>query len=96
MNLRQNDIFNEYVDSYKKLALKDKYSEVISLLKHDVVFLSKILSMNNNDSDILYNREILDINNANYTSDDFAEAVFVYTYAIRELLASYIEMKEDL
>ena len=40
-----------------------------------------------------YNREILDVNDDDYSEEDFSEAVIVYLYSIRELIAEYIEKK---
>ena len=96
MDLDQNKSFDTCIESFKKLKLKDKQKEVISSLKEGIAFLTRVHSLNNNKADILYNREVLDINKENYTEDDFAEAVFVYTYAIKELMAGYVEIKEDL
>ena len=94
MNLKQNEEFNDYVEKYKKLKLNDKQDVIITLLKEDITFLEKLLELKNIKPEILYNREILDTNNKNYNEDDFAEAVLVYCYSIRELLATYVEKEE--
>lgn len=93
MEIIENKDFNEYIEKYKQLNLKDKQKSIINLLKEDIIILQKVLSNNNKENDykMLYNREILDVNNENYTEDDFSEAVIVYLYAIRELVAELIE-----
>lgn len=93
MEIIENKDFNEYIEKYKQLNLKDKQKNIINLLKEDIIILQKVLSNNNKENDykMLYNREILDVNNENYTEDDFSEAVIVYLYAIRELVAELIE-----
>ena len=94
MNLKQNEAFNDYIEKYKKLKLSDKQDGVITLLKEDLTFLEKLLELKNIKPEILYNREIIDANDGNYSADDFVEAVLVYCYSIRELLATYIEKEE--
>ena len=93
MEIIENKDFNEYIEKYKQLNLKDKQKNIINLLKEDIIILQKVLSNNNKENDykMLYNREILDVNNENYTEDDFSEAVIVYLYDIRELVAELIE-----
>ena len=93
MEIIENKEFNQFIEKYKQLDLKDKQTNIISLLKEDILVLQKILTDNDKEKSykILYNREILDVNNETYTEDDFSEAVIVYLYAMRELLAELIE-----
>lgn len=91
MNFVKNEDFDEYVSKYTLLNKNDKRDIIIKILKENLMFLEKIASDNNLKSNLLYNREILDINKDNYTEDDFLEAVFVYIYSFRELFANYIE-----
>ena len=50
------------------------------------------MAMNSKDikCEVLYNKEILDTQH-NYTEDDFAESVYVYINAIKDLMAKYVE-----
>lgn len=91
MNFVKNEDFDEYVSKYTLLNKNDKRDIIIKILKENLMLLEKIASDNNLKSNLLYNREILDINKDNYTEDDFLEAVFVYIYSFRELFANYIE-----
>ena len=88
MEIIENKEFNQFIEKYKQLDLKDKQKNIISLLKEDILVLQKILTDNDKEKSykILYNREILDVNNETYTEDDFSEAVIVYLYAMRELM----------
>ena len=93
----QEDRFNKYIEKYKKLKLKDKQKVIINLLKEDIAFLQKLTEEtypSEFSGEMLYNREILDMNKQEYTEDDFSEAVLVYCYSIRELLAEYLEKGE--
>lgn len=94
MNFVKNEDFDEYVSKYILLNKNDKRDVIIKILKENLMLLEKIASDNNLKSNLLYNREILDINKDNYTEDDFLEAVFVYIYSFRELFADYIEFSE--
>ncbi len=95
MNFQESKEFNELVSKYKLLTLKDKQASIVKLLKENLVIIEKLLNEKNIKSNLLYNKEILDLNSNNYTQDDFAEAVFVYIYSFRELLANYIESVEE-
>ena len=94
MDFKENSQFNDLVDKYKNLNIKDKHKQVIKLLKEDISIMKSILGEKGIKTEMLYNREILDLNSINYTEDDFAEAVFVYVYCFREMLADYIEYSE--
>ena len=50
------------------------------------------MAMNSKDikCEVLYNKEILDTQH-DYTEDDFAESVYVYINAIKDLMAKYVE-----
>ena len=40
--------------------------------------------------EVLFNREILDLKKEEATEADFVEAMFVYSYSIKELIASLV------
>ncbi|MDO4341516.1 MAG: hypothetical protein Q4C44_02090 [bacterium] len=94
MNFKENEEFNNYVLMFKQLPKKEKEETLINILKENLVVVEKLLENKNINRDILYNREILDLKNVNYTDDDYLEAVFVYLHSFRELFASYIEVLE--
>lgn len=96
MEIIENEDFNDYIEQYKKLKLKDKQKIIINLLKEDIMVLHKLITEQEDEDDevkMLYNREILDVNDDDYSEEDFSEAVIVYLYSIRELIAEYIEKK---
>ena len=68
----------------KKEIVENQFNELLSVMSS----LNQKYGKNNK---ILFNKEILDIKKTNATEDDFVEAVFVYTYSIKELLASLLE-----
>ena len=96
MEIIENEDFNDYIEQYKKLKLKDKQKIIINLLKEDIMVLHKLITEQEDEDDevkMLYNREILDVNDDDYSEEDFSEAIIVYLYSIRELIAEYIEKK---
>lgn len=87
--MKENMEFNQYVEAYKLLPLKEKKTKVNEELKKTIAFLAKALNDINVDSTILYNREILDLNKEEISDTDFVEAMFVYTNTIQELIGKY-------
>ena len=93
MNFVENDVFDKYINSYKKLPVKEKKE----LVEKEVEELLAVLSSLNdkyigrNNTNILFNREILDLKKKESTEEDFVEAMFVYMYSIKELMAPLLE-----
>ena len=86
-----NDVdFDNYVDKYKNLPLKDKKELVEKEFEELLVVLSKLNEKYNKEPRVLFNREILDLKKEEATEEDFVEAVFVYTHSIKELIASLV------
>lgn len=94
MQLIQDKDFNEYIESYKKLKLKDKQELIETELKKIIVLLNTKNKELGLEESMLYNREILDTKKESINNDDFAESVFVYINSIEELLADYINKVE--
>ena len=72
------------------MRLKDKHNVVIGELKETLVFLEMEMKSKDIKCEVLYNKEILDTQH-DYTEDDFAESVYVYINAIKDLMAKYVE-----
>jgi len=85
----ENKEFNEYVESYKKLPLQEKKEIVNKEIKELLAFIEKAKIDLNLKSEILFNREILDLNKEIITDEDFVEAMFVYVNAIKESVGKY-------
>ena len=86
--------FNNYVEKYKKLPLNEKKEIVSNQIKELIAVLDTLNQKHGKNSKMLFNREILDLNKQDSTEDDFVEAMFVYSYSIKELFASLIEELE--
>lgn len=85
----ENESFNEYVLAFKKMPLDKKKEMVNKEMKKTLAFIEKLKQDFNIKKDILFNREILDLNQKNVSDEDFVEAMFVYVYSIQESLALY-------
>lgn len=86
---------NKYIELYKKMSLKDKKEALEKEIKDILIFLMKLHEEKGWKADLLLNKEVLDIRDANSTEDDFVEAMFVYILSIQEMLASYIDLSEN-
>lgn len=84
MKFVEDTNFDEYVEAFKKLPLEKKKEILITDFKELLIVINKL---NNNNKDVLFNRELLEVNQ---TEDDFVEAIFVYLCSIKESLGNYI------
>lgn len=85
----ENKDFNEYVELFKKLPLQNKKEKVNEEIKKLIAFVEKAKTDLKIDSQMLYNREILDLNSDNISDEDFVEAMFVYIYVLQESMGKY-------
>ena len=91
MNFVEYDNFDKYIESYKKLPLPEKKQLVEKQVEELLIVMDKLNEKVGNKSKVLFNREILDLKKEKSTESDFVEAMFVYFYSIKELLASLID-----
>ena len=84
-----NEEFNIYMERFKLKPLKERQSIVFEQLKILSAFCQNMCSQINANSDILINRELVDLNNNNYTEDDFAEAILVLINSIQNSLSEF-------
>lgn len=91
MNFVEDSNFDNYVEKYKNLPLKEKKDLVEKQIEELLVVLNALNERYGNNPKILFNREILDLKKEDSTEDDFVEAMFVYSYSMKELLASLVD-----
>ncbi len=94
MELNTDKEFDMYVESYKKLPLIEKKKIIEKEFKEIISTFYGLINCHNVNPKVLFNREILDLNKEEFTEDDFAEAVFVYINAIKELIGNYVDIVE--
>ena len=90
MEIRKEESFDVYIEKFKNLKIEDKRKLTIDEIKKIIALFEKLNSELNQETKMLFNKEILDLNKDNYTEDDYLEAIFVYINTIQELLADYI------
>ncbi len=90
----QNEL-NDYVSAFKNLDLETKRSEIIKLIKELLGVFDKIGKDFNHSTEFLVNTELLDINKADCTEDDFLEGLLVYILNLQEISASSIKIITD-
>ena len=90
------DNFDEYIKKYKELSLKDKQKIIIDELKVLSSFTNKMCNEIGAKNDLLLNKEQSDLNNDNYTEDDFSEAVIVYISSIKDSLCVFSDKLTDI
>ena len=73
MKFVQDDNFNEYVEKYKNLPLKEKKELVEKEMEELLVVLNALNEKFGDTPEV-----------------DFVEAMFVYSYSIKELIASLV------
>lgn len=87
----ENENFDEYMQFFKKQSLKEKQSIILEQLKMLTGFTNNMCKSLNISNNILLNRELLDLNDENYTQDDFAEAVITYVNSIQNSLNDFVD-----
>ena len=91
MEFVEDETFDKYIESFKKLPTKEKKEITIKEIQKLLSFTEKLNELINNPNKILINKELKDLQNENNTEDDFIEAVLVYIHSIEESLTNYID-----
>ena len=92
MEFADDKTFDNYVEKYKNLPLKEKKEIVEAQIKELLVVMNTLNEKYGNNYKILFNREILDLKKEDASEEDFVEAMFVYSYSIKELFASLVDV----
>lgn len=85
----QHSNFDEYMEFFKGLPLKEKQSIILDQLKMITSFSNQMCKEFDIPNEVLLNSELLDTEKEDYTEDDFAEAVIVYVNSIQNSLSDY-------
>lgn len=83
MKFVEDSKFNEMIEVFKKLPLKNKKEIVQNDFKELIAVLKEI----DKDDYVLYNKEILDVEKEEQTEDDFVEAIYVYLSSVKEMMS---------
>ena len=85
-----NELFNDYVEDFKKFSKEDKYNEIIESLKELIASVTLISTLDGIDIPLLQSREVTDLNKETTTDDDYLEAIFVYSEVAKAQLGEYL------
>lgn len=83
--------FDKLMETYKVLPLDVKKDELIKKNKEIISMLLAVGELYNKKIEILYNKEISDLNNSDYTEDDYIEALYSYTYMLENAIVQLLE-----
>ena len=78
-----------YIELVRDLCKRKK--ELVEKEMEELLVVLNALNEKFGDTpEVLFNREILDLKKEEATEADFVEAMFVYSYSIKELIASLV------
>ena len=87
---------DEYMKYFKEQTLKTKQEIIIDELKMLALITNKMCNELGAENEILLNKEANDVNVANYTEDDFAEASISYICSIKNSLSDFTTKLTDI
>lgn len=90
------DNLEEYIEYFKSLSLKEKQEIIIDELKMITGMTNQMCKEIEADNDLLLNKEMADVNDPNYTEDDFSEAVITYICSIKNSLSDFSNKLTDI
>lgn len=85
----ENENFDEYMTFFKEQNLKEKQNIILEQLKMLVGYTNNMCKSLNIPNNVLVNKELLDLNNEEYTQDDVAEAIITYLNSIQNSLNDF-------
>lgn len=88
-----NKSFEEYMEEFKQLDIKNKRNEIINSIKELIAVFDKIAMDDNIELHYLKNKEINDLKNKVVSEDDFLEAELVYLEVAKNLIGEYLLRK---
>ena len=86
MKFVEDSKFNEMIEVFKKLPLKNKKEIVQNDFKELIAVLKEI----DKDDYVLYNKGILDVEKEEQAEDDFVEAIYVYLSSVKEMMGAIL------
>lgn len=78
--------YNDFMKEYTNLDINTKRSEIINKIKELTAFFQQLAIMNNIDSELLINREILDLNKEPVSEDDYLEGLFAHINMLEDII----------
>ena len=91
-----NDEFNKQnfdilMEKFVQLDTKLKQDKIIEEIKFLIAYQTKLCMLNQAEFDIMYNKEISDINGENVSEKDFLEALYAYLYILKSANFKFVD-----
>lgn len=90
MNEDMHRIYNSLMNEYTNLDVKTKRKEIIKKIQELIAIIQKICIDKNINSELLFNREIIDLNKSDVSDDDYLEGVFAYINMLEDILGKLL------
>lgn len=81
--------FDEYMEFYKKQPLAEKRDIIMGQLKILASLTNKMCTELNVDNKLLISKELVDVNNGDYSEDDFLEATITLINSVQNSLCDF-------
>jgi len=94
--IESKESFNEYMEFFKTQTLKEKQSIIVDQMKTLAGFTNSLCEEIGGKSEMLLNRELIDLNKTDYTEDDFAEALIVLVNSIQNSICDLSNTLADM
>lgn len=91
-----NENFKEYMEFFKNQSLKDKQQILYDQMKMLAGITNNMCEVVGAKNELLVNKELNDLNNKNYTEDDFAEAMIVLLNSIQNSICDFSNRVVDI
>ena len=75
--------FDQIMEEFVKLDDETKRNKIIEDVKFLIAYQGKLCSINNANFNLIFNKEISDLNNKNVSEKDFLEALYAYIYILK-------------
>ncbi len=95
MNEEYKSAYNDMIEEYTQLSLKEKQTILLDEFKELVAIVDLLCKQEGIDSQLLLNRELLDIKKEDASSDDYIEAAYVYLTSLKESLGRLLSKYTD-
>lgn len=86
-------MFDELMDSYKKLSINSKREANLKEIKKLVAITSALCEKNGIDYRDVKSKEVNDLNNDIVLENDYLEAQFVYITYLKETIGALLDSK---
>lgn len=92
----ETENFQEYMNFFKSQSLREKQKIIYEQLKLLTSFTNNLCETAGIENEIIINKELFDLENNNYTEDDFAEAIIVFINSIQNSICDFSSGIADL